>query len=85
MTFRSEDWSQTLDVLEARIARQETAVDAGQLGDAFEPVPLPTRTPVGVDRVRAQLALERIRHLEQELHRRKAAATGSRGRSSPYG
>lgn len=85
MTLHSEDWERTLDVLEAKLSRHESALVSGRPEGVFEAMQLPSRTPSGGDRVRAQLALERIRRLEEELRRRQAAANATpRGRTSPY-
>ena len=76
-------WEAALDALEARLALQEAAVAGNATDCSFAAVELPT-APLGEgDRVRAQLALGRIRLLEAELRRRHDDLQTPQ-RSSPY-
>ena len=81
MTGRS--WEATLDLLEARLARQEAALAQGGNDGGFEAVSLPSYPLSERDRVRAHLALERVRTLEAEL-RRRHEAMNTPVRTSPY-
>ncbi|MCC6436876.1 MAG: hypothetical protein IT196_17720 [Acidimicrobiales bacterium] len=76
-------WEASLDALEARLARQEAALAQGVLDGGFEAVALPSASLSERDRVRAQLALERVRRLEAELRQRQHAMAAP-GRQSPY-
>ena len=76
-------WEASLDALEARLARQEAALAQGVLDGGFEAVALPNASLSERDRVRAQLALERVRRLEAELRQRQHAMAAP-GRQSPY-
>lgn len=76
-------WEASLDALEARLARQEAALSQGMLDGGFDAVALPSTSLSERDRVRAQLALDRVRRLEAELRQRQHAMT-TPGRQSPY-
>ncbi|MEZ5266820.1 MAG: hypothetical protein AB7W59_29850 [Acidimicrobiia bacterium] len=76
-------WEASLDALEARLARQEAALAQGGIDGGFEALALPSAPLSERDRVRAHLALDRVRKLETEL-RRRHDALATPVRTSPY-
>ena len=81
---RPDGWEATLDALEARLARQEAALAQGVHDSSFEALALPSAPLSERDRVRAHLAMERIRQLEEEM-RAVHDKLPSPVRRSPYG
>ena len=77
-------WAASLDAVEARLVLQEAALAQGAVDGSFAAVVLPTAPPNERDRVRAQLALRRIRRLEQQM-RGLQQRRPSPVRCSPYG
>jgi hypothetical protein len=76
------EWESSLDQLEERLAREEAALAQGVIA-SFEAVELPT-SPMGEsDRIRAMLALDRVRRLELEMHD-VHGRTPQPARLSPY-
>ncbi|MFN0027162.1 MAG: hypothetical protein ACKV2O_08260 [Acidimicrobiales bacterium] len=76
-------WEAALDLLEARLAQQETQLAAGSVDGSFEPVDLPFGRPGPAERMRAELARLRIIELEREI-RRQLDRRPAPARSSPY-
>jgi hypothetical protein len=77
------EWESTLDALEDRLARQEASLVEGSGDTGFEAVRLPSTPPEASERVRALLALERVRALEAQLRRLHERSTQPT-RPSPY-
>lgn len=79
-------WDDALDVLEARLAREEAALVGQAVDGSFHALPLPASSMTDDQRVRAQVALQRIARLETAMRMlrddrdRRPAPT----RTSPY-
>lgn len=77
-----DEWEAALDALEARLASQEAALTQGAGSAAFTAVMMPSSPMTERDRVRAHVALRRVRALELET--RKLLASRPVQHSSPY-
>lgn len=75
-------WEAALDALEARLASQEAALSHGVGTAAFSAVLLPSTPMTERDRVRAHVALRRVRALEAET--RRLLASRPQQHHSPY-
>ncbi len=60
-------WDDALDALEARLAREEVAVAGQSVDGTFQALPLPAVPMSDDQRVRAQVALQRIARLEASM------------------
>jgi|SoiMethySBSTD1v2_1073268.scaffolds.fasta_scaffold469481_3 hypothetical protein len=71
LTGRSdaEEWEAALDALEARLVSHEAALGQGVAAGPFAVVPLPTTPLPDRERVRAHVALSRVRALEAQTRR----------------
>jgi hypothetical protein len=77
-----EQWEAALDALEARLVTHEAAMSQGVTAGPFVVVELPTAPLPDGERVRAYVALSRIRALEAQT--RRMLATRPATRHSPY-
>ncbi len=67
MQTARDGWDAALDALEARLARQEAALASRTMEGTFQALALPTVTMNEPQRVRAQVALQRIQRLEAHM------------------
>jgi hypothetical protein len=77
-----EQWVAALDALEARLVTHEAALGQGMTVGPFVVVELPTAPIPDRERVRAHVALNRIRALEAQT--RRMLATRPLTKHSPY-
>jgi len=79
-----DGWGAALDVLEARLARQEAALANNTVDGSFQALALPSVPPNEGERMRAELALQRVLRLEERMRALHERAVAPR-RQSPYG
>jgi hypothetical protein len=76
-----EQWEAALDALEARLLSYESALSQGAAAGPFAVVPLPEAPMPDDARVRAHVALSRVRALEAQTRRLLATRPA---KHSPY-
>jgi hypothetical protein len=78
----AEQWQAALDALEARLVTHEAALEGGMTPGPFLVVELPSAPLPDLERVRAHVALSRIRALEAQT--RRMLAVRPHIKQSPY-